>query len=404
MIIPSISVVINRKSTKSKTGLYPIHLRITIDRESKYYKIEVPQKISYKDWNGNEDTWIKISHPFAFEINNKIREKKNLVLDLIKRNYTFNKNLSFETIFQHLNKKGDRNSFYEYMHQYILDPPERLEENTLKKYRTTLTHLKKYRKQLHFSDIDSSLVREFYKFMQNDLSLAGAACKKYMEAFKKVVRYARKENYLDSTQMEFLFDDVKIKVKKSKRTFLEPGEIKAWKNVAFAKGLEHLERDRDMFLFQIYTGYYYKDLFIFTKEQLTDDEEYGFIILGARDKNGNQTIIPLFKFPHAGAIISKYRSADSDKSVFDPLYLVEEPVFNRNLKEVAKMAGITKSISNKVARHTNAQLWVRYGAEGAVLSKMMGHTAEKTTKNYYDVNLPEIVEGTKRADFKKLGI
>jgi site-specific recombinase XerD len=204
--------------------------------------------------------------------------------------------------------------------------------------------------------------------------------------------------------MEFLFDDVKIRVKKSKRTFLEPHEIKAWKNVMFPKGFEHLERDRDMFLLQIYTGYYYKDLFIFTKDQLTEDEEYGYIILGARDKNGNQTIIPLFKFPHAGTIIRKYHASEPDKTVFDPVHLVEEPVFNRNLREIAKMAGLTKNISNKVARHTNAQLWVRYGAEGAVLSKMMGHTAEKTMKNYYDVNLPEIVEGTKRADFKKLGI
>lgn len=404
MIIPSISVVINRKSIKSKTGLYPIYLRITIDRESRYYRVEVPQKVSYKDWSGNDDNWIKSSHPFAFEINNKIIEKKNIVHDLIKRSYNFNKSITFDTIFQHLKKKGDRNSFFEYMEQYILDPPEKLEENTLKKYNTTLTHLKKFRKQLYFADIDHSMVKEFYKFMQTDLNLGGAACKKYMEAFKKVVRHARKDNYLDPSQMEFLFDDVKIRVKKSKRTFLEPHEIKAWKNVSFPKRFEHLERDRDMFLFQIYTGYYYKDLFIFTKDQLTEDEEYGYIILGARDKNGNQTIIPLFKFPYAGTIIRKYRSTEHDKTVFDPIHLVEEPVFNRNLKEIAKMAGITKNISNKVARHTNAQLWVRYGAEGAVLSKMMGHTAEKTTKNYYDVNLPEIVEGTKRADFRKLGI
>jgi hypothetical protein len=35
---------------------------------------------------------------------------------------------------------------------------------------------------------------------------------------------------------------------------------------------------------------------------------------------------------------------------------------------------------------------------------MMGHTKQETTKNYYDVNIPKIIEGTKRADFKKLGI
>ena len=404
MIIPSMSVVLNWRNEKNKTGLYSVHLRITIDRESKYYKIEIPKKVSYKDWSGAEDNWIKSSHPFAFEINNKIIEKKNLVHDLIKRSYNFNKSLTFDIIFQHLKKKGDRNSFYEYMQAYIISPPEKLEANTLKKYSTTLTHLKKFRKQLYFADIDNSLVRDFYKYMQTNLNLGGAACKKYMEAFKKVVRHARKDNYLDPSQMEFLFDDVKIRVKKSKRTFLEPYEIIAWKNVKFTKGLEHLERDRDMFLFQIYTGYYYKDLFIFTKDQLTEDEEYGYIILGARDKNGNQTIIPLFKFPHAAIIIRKYHSSEHDKTVFAPIYFVEEPVFNRNLKAIAKMAKITKNVSNKVARHTNAQLWVRYGAEGAILSKMMGHTAEKTTKNYYDVNLPEIVEGTKRADFKKLGI
>ena len=240
--------------------------------------------------------------------------------------------------------------------------------------------------------------------MQNELNLEGAACKKYMEAFKKVIRQGRKENFIEAVQLEFLFDDVKIRVPKAKRTFLEPKEIKSIKEMTFPEGKEFLERDRDIFLFLIYTGYYYKDLSIFTKEQLLVDEEYGYIITGARDKNGNHTIIPLFKFPYAASIIKKYQSSLEAKTVFDKKYLIEEPAFNRNLKEIARLAAIDKSISNKVARHTNAQLWVRYGAKGAILSKMMGHSKEETTKHYYDVNIPEIVEGTKVADFKTLGI
>jgi site-specific recombinase XerD len=403
MLIPQIAVVLNWRNEKNKKGLYSIHLRITIDRHSRYFKIEVPQKVSVDQWQGSEDSWVKASHPFSFEINSKIREKKSLLLDLIKRSYNFNKSLNFETIFLHLKRKGDKNSFFDYMKSYIQDPPERLEENTVKKYNTCLTHLKAFRKQLHFSDIDNSFIREFHKYMSQTLSLEGATCKKYMEALKKVIRQARKENYLDPSQMEFLFDDVKIRVKKPKRTFLEPLEIKKWKSLHFEKGQAHLERDRDLFLFQIYTGYYYKDLHIFHKTQLMVDEQYGFIILGARDKNGNQTIIPLFKFPHAASIIKKYKAKEGIE-VFDPKYFIEEPVYNRNLKEIAKLAGITKIVSNKVARHTSAQLWIRYGAEGAVLSKMMGHTKQETTKNYYDVNIPEIVEGTKRVDFSKLGI
>jgi hypothetical protein len=91
---------------------------------------------------------------------------------------------------------------------------------------------------------------------------------------------------------------------------------------------------------------------------LQTDEEYGQIILGSRDKNGNNTIIPLFKFPYAEIILLKYKSNAEQKRVFDPKHLIEEPTYNRNLKEIAKLAGLAKTISNKIARHTNAQLWI----------------------------------------------
>jgi hypothetical protein len=38
------------------------------------------------------------------------------------------------------------------------------------------------------------------------------------------------------------------------------------------------------------------------------------------------------------------------------------------------------------------------------LSKMMGHPKEETTKHYYDVNISEIVERTRKIDFEKLWI
>lgn len=403
MNLPQIRTVYNWRNGTNKSGLYSIHLRLTIDRVSKYFKIPVPQKVSKEQWNGKEDYWVK-NHPFAFEINNKIIDKKNQINELIKRSYNFNKSLTFDTIFRHLKKKGDSNSFYDYMKEFIANPPEKLEDNTIKKYNTCLSHLQAFKKQLYFSDIDNMLIRDFYKFMQVELKLQGSSSKKYMESFKRVIKYARKDNYLDPSQMEFLFDDVKIKINKAKRTFLEPKEIKNWREARIPKDKDYLARDRDLFLFQIYTGYYYKDLQVFTRDQLVEDEEFGYFIIGTRDKNGNQTMIPLFKFPYSAVIIRKYQSVSSDKTVFDPMLFIEEQSYNRNLKEIAKLANIKKNVSNKVARHTNAQLWIRYGAERPIVSKMMGHTKEETTKNYFEVNIPEIVEGAKKVDFKRLGI
>lgn len=402
--VPCVGVVLNWRNEDNKSGLYPVHIRIKQGNIARYYRVPTPVKVKLNQWSGKENAWVKTSHPFAFEINNKIAGTMTLVNEYIKRCFNFGKPVTVTGIIDSLTNKGENKSFLDFMQRYITRPPEKLEPNTVKKYATTLTHLRKFRKHLFFTEVDNTLLRNFCRFMQADLELGGAATKKYMEALKKVIRHARRENYISSQQMEFLFDGLNVRVQKAKRTFLDLQEVKKWKALSFTPEQQHLERDRDMFLFQIYTGYYYKDLFIFTRDQLQMDEEYGHIILGARDKNGNQTIIPLFKFPFAQTILKNYRSRSGDKYVFDRRYRVEEPVYNRNLKEIAQLAGIHKSVSNKVARHTNAQLWIRYGAEGAVLSKMLGHTKQETTRNYFDVNLPEIVEGTKRVDFAQMGI
>jgi site-specific recombinase XerD len=403
MVIPQIAVVLNWRNQVNTSGKYSVHVRITIERESKYFKIKVPAKVSQIQWAGKEDQWVK-NHPFAFEINNKIIEIKSSLNEQIKRAYNFNKSLSFDMIFKHLKRKGNSDSFYDYMQAFIDSPPEKLELNTIKKYKTCLLHLIEFRKKLHFSDIDNIFMRDFHRFLQNDKKLVGSTCHKYMQSFKRVIRSARRDNYLDPAQMEFLFEDLKVPISKARRTFLEPQEIKQLKAAKFDDKTRHLARDRDLFLFQIYTGYYYKDLAIFTKDQLVEDEEFGLFIIGSRDKNGNQTMIPLFKFPYAATILRKYKSPKEQKTVFNASMFVEEPAYNRNLKEIAKEAKIKKNITNKVARHTNAQLWVRYGAEAPIVSKMMGHIKEETTKSYYEVNIPEIVEGTKRVDFGRLGI
>lgn len=252
--------------------------------------------------------------------------------------------------------------------------------------------------------MDEALIRTFKKYLEQKLGLEGSTIKSYFDKLKKVIRAAQKEHFLDISQTQFLFDDVKIKVNKPKRTFLEVEEIRRWRSLQFSPQESNLERDRDLFLFQVYTGYYYNDLEGLKKDHLIKDDQYGHFILGERDKNGNDTIIPLFKFPHAEGILQKYTASPDEPYVFDPKCFIEIQAYNRNLKKVATKAGIKKALSNKVARHTNAQLWIRFGAERPIVSKMMGHAKEETTRHYYNVNIPEIIEGIKNVDFKRLDI
>lgn len=82
----------------------------------------------------------------------------------------------------------------------------------------------------------------------------------------------------------------------------------------------------------------------------------------------------------------------------------EDQAYNRNLKRVAKLLKWKRNIYNKLARNTNSQLYIRYGAKRPVVSKMLGHEKEETANAYYEVNVAEVIEGVKDVNFDRFDI
>jgi site-specific recombinase XerD len=405
MNLPTTAVVINRRRLNNKSGVYPVHLRITIGRTSKYERIPIPTNISMEQWIGEDDNWVRNTHPYYFEINIKIRERKQAVQNLIKRYYLAGRMPNFSDIFAVLKRSGHSESFNAFFAEYIRRPTDKLEPDTFKKYKACLEHLNNFKKNINFQDLNPEIIEDFYCYCRDAKGLQGSTIDSYFNAFKKVVRLARKSHLLTKEVEGELFEDLHIAVKKAKRSFLTIEEIKVWKSFKFAIEEKHLERDRDIFLLQIYTGYYYKDMINLKKEHLVKDHEHGYMILGQRTKNDEQTMIPLFKFPEAGPLIEKYASkAITDPWVFDRKVFLAEPVYNRQLKQIARKMLIQKEVSNKVARHTNAQLWIRLGTNRPIVSRMLGHSKEETTKIYYKIDINEVIDGTNHIDFEKIGI
>ena len=105
MSLPTTAVILNRRRLANKSGRYPVHIRITIGRQSKYRSIPTPEKVTTEQWSGNDDFWVNTTHPYNFEINTKIREEKTAIQDIIKRYYMAGKRITFPMIFGHLKKK-----------------------------------------------------------------------------------------------------------------------------------------------------------------------------------------------------------------------------------------------------------------------------------------------------------
>ena len=396
--------ILNWRNATNVSKKYPIHLRITIERTAKYFPVEIPDNVKPEEWIDKQNAWVKNSHPFAFEINKIIKEKMDLVDAVVKRFYTAKKDLTFPLVFKELQKSNNTNLFNEYFSDCLKDPPETLDNETLKRYRACLKHLNAFNAAITFNNLSDELFQRFKKYCESR-ELVGSTINGYFNALKKVIHWSRKDSHITKEHQQSIFEDVHIKIGKPKKDHLEIEEIQAWKNHVFVKKKKSFERDRDMFLLQIYTGFYYSDLKELLKSELRKDHEYGHYINAARYKNDNLAIIPLWKFPNAMPLIKKYGNRNpNDKYLLSRDFFMEDQVYNRRLKEIAKQLGWTRNVYNKLARNTNSQLYIRFGANRPIVSKIMGHEREETTNSYYEVNIRDVIEGTRSLDFVSLQI
>ena len=216
--------------------------------------------------------------------------------------------LTFSDIFAALKNSGHCGELNMFFADYIRLPTDKLEPDTFKKYKACLDHLNSFKKEIRFNDLTPEMIEDFYEYCRDVKNLQGSTIDSYFNALKKVLRLARKAQLISRETVTELFEDLHIAVNKAKRSFLTIEEIKIWKSFYFAGEEKHLERDRDIFLLQIYTGYYYKDMTNLKKEHLVKDHQHGYMIMGQRSKNDEQTMIPLFKFPDAAGLIEKYAS------------------------------------------------------------------------------------------------
>ncbi len=89
--------IFNRLQVKNKSGLYSIHLRITIDRKTDYINPKLP-KVEEKSWSGKENKWVKESHPNSYEINSLLQRKISELDAFIVRTRLRQRSVTFDAI------------------------------------------------------------------------------------------------------------------------------------------------------------------------------------------------------------------------------------------------------------------------------------------------------------------
>lgn len=179
------------------------------------------------------------------------------------------------------------------------------------------------------------------------------------------------------------FNQVSIDRTQKEVVKLDKDELEVIKRKAF---VGRLDKVRDLFLFQCYTGLAYCDMADLRHSDIECEGDMYFV-----RKNRQKTKIMFFTVLNDDAmrILEKYNYM---------LPVLSNQKYNSYLKEIGDLCNIGKSLHSHIARHTCATQLLNDGMPIEIVSKVLGHSNTRQTQHY-----AKLLDNTVLDAFKRLG-
>ena len=259
-------------------------------------------------------------------------------------------------------------------------------ESTADLYRASCNWLRKFRgnDKLLFSEITPALVDGFYSFLCSQEYLATNSINSYMSNFRAMYNIAVREEMALPPAVH-PFAHLTLHAGKTVKRAIRLETIKEIASMDM-KDEPGLETARDYCIFSFLgCGIPFVDL-----SHLTHDNIVGEELVYNRIKTG--TLIRVRITSGMRYILGKYVSSESPY-LFPALTLAEGKSsheaykrdlrqYNRNLQAIGERLSVPVTLTSYVFRHTWATEALRCHTPVAVISQALGHTSEKTTRNY----------------------
>lgn len=197
-----------------------------------------------------------------------------------------------------------------------------------------IRRLKEYGKIKTFDDLTYSNIIGLDTELRKTISSEPTLYKRH-SLFKGYIQEVINRGLFKGTNPYALFKNSKGKSKDP--VFLTEEEIDKLKE--YTPNYGYLERTKDLYLFQCFTGLAYADLMKFSKDSLRDID--GYKAIQSNRQKTDENYITLF-LPEAERIADKYKYE---------LPRITNQKYNEYLKEVANSAEIKKPLTSHCLRH-----------------------------------------------------
>ena len=268
-------------------------------------------------------------------------------------------------------------------------------DSTFEKFAAVKNHLTNFRERLTFEFFDERGLNDYVGYLRDVKEMRNTTIGKQLSFLKWFLRWAFKKGVHQNNA----YDSYKPKLKSTQKKiiFLTWDELNRLREFKIPSNKQALERVRDVFLFQCFTGLRYSDVFNLRRSDIKDDH-----IEVTTVKTSDSLIIELNN--HSKAILDKYKDvAFEDDKV---LPVITNQKMNDYLKELAELAGIDEPVRQTYYRgneridevtpkyallgtHAGRRTFIcnalALGIPPQVVMKWTGHSDYKAMKPYIDI-------------------
>lgn len=267
--------------------------------------------------------------------------------------------------------------------------------STFEKFAAVKNHLKNFRSELSFDFFDEEGLTEYVQYLRDVREMRNSTIGKQLSFLKWFLRWSFKQGMHSNNA----YDTFKPKLKDTQKKiiFLTWEELNKLREFKIPPTKQALERVRDVFLFQCFTGLRYSDVFNLRRSDIKGDH-----IEVTTVKTSDSLIIELND--HSKAILEKYKDVkfENDKA----LPVITNQKMNDYLKEVAELAEINEPVRQTyykgneridevtpkyalLGTHAGRRTFIcnalALGIPPQVVMKWTGHSDYKAMKPYIDI-------------------
>jgi integrase/recombinase XerD len=347
------------KHDKKKDGTFPIALRITQNRKTRY--IFTGKYLFEKDWDASASK-VKKSYPNSTRLNNflltKLKDAHKTLLDLETEDKTVSSNQVKKEITNPLSNK----SFNEISQDFLKELEDNKKLTRLSSDKARVNHFIEFAKSdnINFREIDEAVLRRYMIFLKTKKKNSQRSIINALIVIRTIYNRAIKTGIIDRKHYPFGADKIRIKFPETEKIGLSVEEMQSLEKLKKLTPQE--QHAKNVWLFSFFlAGMRIADVLQIRWSDIYDGRLHYRM-------NKNEKLLSLKLPEKIYPILKAYEAEKVNTNDFvfpemkkanlkDPKDILAKTKtankkFNKYLESIAKKANIEKKLTMHIARHT----------------------------------------------------